>query len=94
VAEANGTVLGLVYVAGATILFFTIVLRFGFLAGVTLLIVHRLLTRIPLTLDRGAWYADASLMPVLMVLGLALWACRTAVDRHDTRPRPQAPIMT
>ena len=43
-----------------------------------MLMAHRLLTRIPMTLDLGAWYAGSTSTVVVLVMVLAFWAVRAA----------------
>jgi predicted Ser/Thr protein kinase len=87
IMEAGWTLAGVVYTIGAPALFFVAVLRVGLLAGVAMLIAERLLTRVPLTLDFGAWYAGWSVVVLLLVLGMAGWAYSTATRgrRFDLR---------
>ena len=59
------------------------VLRVGLLSGATMLITQRLLTRIPITVDFRAWYAGATMVVMLLIMGLALWSFNAAT-------RPQA----
>jgi hypothetical protein len=74
---------GLPYAIVGAALFFVVVLRVGLLSGATMLITQRLLTRIPITVDFGAWYAGATMVVMLLIMGLALWSFNAAT-------RPQA----
>ena len=47
--------------------------RFGMLATLVMLIIERLFTRLPITLDLGAWYLEPSLTVVFVVLALGLY---------------------
>ena len=73
---------GLPYAIGGAALFFVVVLRVGLLSGATMLITQRLLTRIPITLDLGAWYAGTTTVVMLLVVGLALWGFSAATVRR------------
>jgi serine/threonine-protein kinase len=73
---------GLPYAIGGAALFFVVVLRVSLLSGAAMLITQRLLTRTPITLDLGAWYAGATTMVLLVVVGLALWGFSTATVRR------------
>jgi len=76
---------GLPYAIGGAALFFLVVLRVGLLSGAAMLITQRLLTRIPITLDFGAWYADATTVVILLVMGTALWGFSAATRRPQPR---------
>jgi serine/threonine-protein kinase len=76
---------GLPYAIGGAALFFVVVLRVGLLSGATMLITQRLLTRIPMTLDPGAWYAGATTSVMLLIMGLALWGFIAATGRPQAR---------
>ncbi len=53
--------------------------RFGLLSAVAANFVGNLLWSFPLTLNLSAWYAGYGLIPLLVVLGLAIWSCHTAL---------------
>jgi hypothetical protein len=60
-------------------LFWIVLLRCGLLAIVIGGCVESLLIELPLTLDLKAWYAEVTLMVLLLVLGLTAWGFRVAV---------------
>jgi eukaryotic-like serine/threonine-protein kinase len=89
-AGLNLSLVDLGYYAGTTALFVVIVLRVGLLAGVTMLVSERLLTRLPLTLDFNAWYMGASTAVLLLVAGIAIWG----FNRTMARRRPPVAVST
>ncbi len=76
---------------GLLVLVATVILdRVGFLPLVVGLFVTRLLLISPLTLNMKSWYAGQSVVSVVMVLvlaGLGLYASRTIPSTSVTRPR-------
>ena len=63
--------------------------RFGLLAIVTALVVSKLLGVFPITFNFKQWYADVSLLALLVVVGIVAWAFfwaqRAAVRRQPNR---------
>jgi hypothetical protein len=51
----------------------TMLVKFGMLATLVMLIVERLFTRLPITLDLNVWYLEPTLTIVFLVFGLALY---------------------
>ena len=81
---------GVLYTIGGAALFFAVLLQFGLLSGAVMLMAHRLLTRIPMTLDLGAWYAGSTSTVVVLVMVLAFWAVRAAtIGRRSPRGSPE-----
>jgi hypothetical protein len=64
--------------ATATIAAF-LLYRFGLLAVWALLFTNHALTRLPAALEFSAWYAGRSLLTLAIVVGIGLYAARTAV---------------
>jgi serine/threonine-protein kinase len=81
-AGLNLSLVDVGYFVGTTALFVLIVLRVGLLAGVTMLVSERLLTRLPLTLDFNAWYMGASTAVLLIVAGIAIWGFSMTMARR------------
>jgi serine/threonine-protein kinase len=87
-AAINGNVSSpwpVIYALSTGALFVTLVLKFGLLAGVVTVMCERLLTRLPITLDPGAWYFGSSMAVVLLVLAAAVCGFTLAQAR---RPAP------
>ncbi|HZM15136.1 MAG TPA: serine/threonine-protein kinase [Candidatus Krumholzibacteria bacterium] len=61
------------------VLFFLVLFRFGFLPIMLGFTVSDLVRAMPLTFDLSAWYAQASLFPILLLVGLALYGMRAAI---------------
>ncbi len=59
--------------------FWVVLFRAGLLSVVTGLSLAFLLRSFPLTFDLSAWYAEATLLVLPVVLGVALWGFRTAL---------------
>ena len=53
--------------------------RFGFLPVMLGFTVADLVRAMPLTFDLSAWYAQASLFPLLLLLGLAVYGMRVSI---------------
>jgi len=62
-----------VYAVTTVLLFLIVTLRIGLLASIVMLSSERLLTRLPLTLDPGAWYVSSSLIVLFIVLAAAAY---------------------
>jgi len=62
-------------------------MRFGLLAIVTAVVITSLLGLFPITLDFKKWYADVSLLPLLIAIGVVAWAFFWA-QRAAVRHRP------
>jgi len=60
-------------------LFLLVLFRFGFLPVMLGFSVSDLVRVMPLTFDPSAWYAQASLFPILLLLGLAIYGLRTSL---------------
>jgi hypothetical protein len=58
----------------------------GLLATLVLLIVWRVLSAAPLTLDVGRWYVRRSWFVVALVVGLALWGFRNVLGKQSAFP--------
>jgi hypothetical protein len=76
-ASENPTVDTLMYV-GIYAILVTLLLRYGFLAVLVCIFVTDLLIALVFTADFGAWYGTASLLTLLSVIALAVYAFRTA----------------
>jgi len=81
------TVAGVVHAAGGAALAAVVFLQVGLLAGVSMLMTDRLLTYMPLTLDFSIWYAGSSIVIMLFVVALAIWACTMTIRPAATRIR-------
>jgi len=66
--------------------YLAVLLRFGFLAGVTAMASAFLLTSHPLTLDLSAWYASGSTVALLAVACVALYGFRTSLAGRPALP--------
>jgi len=58
----------------------------GLLATLVLLLVGRVLSAAPLTLDVGRWYVWRSWFVVALVIGLALWGFRNVLGKQSAFP--------
>ena len=56
-----------------------VVVRFGLVALASGIFTADLLANVPLTTDFSAWYAAATLVPLLAVAALAVWGFHTAL---------------
>lgn len=77
--RAGDPLLDLVAVTGVTILWFTVLFRFGFLATVTAMAFTWLLSSHPLTLDPTSWAFEGALVPLLLTLGISVWGFRASL---------------
>src|SRR5580693_4570409 len=64
----------LIYAVAAMVVF-----RFGFVALAVGLFVTDMLLNVPLTFDFSSWYANSTLLPLLIVAALALWGFYNAL---------------
>jgi Protein kinase domain len=62
-------------VMATSLILIAVVLRAGLLAFLTTFLSYNLLTRLPVTLDIGAWYFGTSLTTLLIVAALATYGC-------------------
>jgi hypothetical protein len=53
-------------------------LRYGFLASLVCLFVTDLIAALAFTTDFSAWYGTTSLLTILSLIGMALFAFRTS----------------
>ena len=60
------------------VMFFLVLFRFGFLPVMLGFTVSDLVRAMPLTFDLSTWYAQASLFPVLLLVGLAVYGMRAS----------------
>jgi len=70
----DGSTWTLLYAVAAIVVF-----RFGFVALAVGLFVTDMLLNVPLTLDLSAWYAGNTLLPLLIIAGLAVWGFYSAL---------------
>jgi hypothetical protein len=69
-----------------------VALRFGFLVVVAMVCVNRFVNDSLLTTDVGAWYGQSSLIAVLLVTALTIWAFRVSLgSRPLLSPRTVKP---
>jgi serine/threonine-protein kinase len=73
----------------AAILLVTVIARFGLLAAIVACTCNNILVDFPIGTDLGHWYFYRGLIPVLLVLGLALYGFRTSLGS-----RPVFPALT
>ncbi|HXD20060.1 MAG TPA: serine/threonine-protein kinase [Vicinamibacterales bacterium] len=83
-AGASSAAPDIAYGVTTILLFMIITLRLGLLTSVVMLSSERLLTRLPLTLDPGAWYVSSSLVVLLIVVAVAAYGF--IVARSGGRP--------
>jgi serine/threonine-protein kinase len=67
------------FAVAMVLLFLLVLFRVGFLAVVVMLMVQRLMTGMPITLDPGAWFFGSSLMVLLFVVVVAVYAFLAAL---------------
>lgn len=84
--RAGDPLLDLAAVTGVTILWFTVLFRFGFLATVTATAFAWVLSSHPLTLDPTSWAFETALVPLLLTLGISLWGFWASLG--DQSPLP------
>ncbi|HEU5180231.1 MAG TPA: serine/threonine-protein kinase [Candidatus Polarisedimenticolia bacterium] len=77
--QSGSPVISLVGLAIGVVIFFTALFRFGLLAMVVLGTVNRLLDQLPIGIEPGAWYGATIMLPLLAILGLAIWGLRGSV---------------
>jgi hypothetical protein len=58
-------------------------LRYGFLTAVVAVCTYRILAQSILTTDFGAWYGGSSLIAVVLVMALAIWAFRVSLGNQS-----------
>lgn len=63
----------------AAILLVTVIARFGLLAAIVACTCNNILVDFPIGTDLGHWYFYRGLIPVLLVLGVALYGFRTSL---------------
>jgi serine/threonine-protein kinase len=63
----------LVFAAALGVFGLAMLVRFGMLATLVMLVIERLVTRLPVTLDLDAWYLDSSFTIVFLVFALAIY---------------------
>ena len=56
-----------------------VLLRYGFLALYAMWFVYELTFEVPWTLDSSRWYFGYSLAEMLVIVAIALWACRNSL---------------
>jgi hypothetical protein len=61
------------------VLVVTVIVRFGLLAAIVAYTCSNILVDFPIGTDLGHWYFYRGLIPVLLVLGLALYGFRTSL---------------
>ena len=89
-AGASSAAPDVVYGVTTVLLFMIITLRVGLLASIVTLCSERLLTRLPLTLDPGAWYVGSSLAVLLIVMAIAAYGVIVAQAGRQTVASTQA----
>ena len=89
-AGASSAAPDIAYGVTTILLFMIITLRLGLLTSVVMLSSERLLTRLPLTLDPGAWYVSSSLTVLLIVVAMAAYGFIVAQSGRNTVPARQA----
>jgi len=73
----------LITIGAVTALFWIAFFRFGLLTVMVAFSVHELLLALPLSLDLSSWHVETTLLPLLLVMGLAAYGFRTALaGRH------------
>ena len=78
---SGGTPLGWssLFAVAVALLFLLVLFRVSFLAVVLMLIVQRLMTAMPITLDPDAWFLGSSVVILLLVVGAAVYGFLVAL---------------
>jgi hypothetical protein len=78
---AGHPALDLIAAAGASLLWLTVLVRFGFLAAVTATVVSWVLAGHPLALQTSGWPVFGIWLPLLAVAAVLAWGCLAAMGR-------------
>ncbi|MDA8019551.1 MAG: serine/threonine protein kinase [Thermoanaerobaculia bacterium] len=70
-----------------TSLWLAVLVRFGFLAAVTAMVVSWWLNGHPATIDLDAWYATGAAVPVALVAAVLAWGYWASLGKESVRPR-------
>ena len=70
------------YLAFSSLLFLTLLVRFGFVAGTAYLATEMLLFGFPVTTDMKVWYAGAGLLCLGLLAAVLLWGAKTSSMRR------------